>query len=346
MFWLTGHTHSGTTLLLSLIDGHQDCLVYPVEPFFHSLHYKHATCSRADLIKNFLMKSRNAVHRGPERCLMDHLAGDDGELDLDAVADVMQQLAAHKTFPGPVPPGLSSEAFYSAYFASLIADLKKMNTASGKFLVEASFAALQAGLQSGYPELRSGANLCFKDPIGQFRPGALDWFLNAWPEGKIVFLRREIHARVWSHITHDLRKGRPNVRLSLDQRAFRGLCKSYARDRVYSELLPESDRILKIDYETLVTCPRETMKLVCDFLGIAFTESVTRTTFLGCDASPSTNRTGSSTVSTASLHKWKSNLTRPEQLWISYYLARAAAKSRIGRKAETFFPQSAGMRAA
>lgn len=332
MIWLTGHTHSGTTMLMSMLDGHPDCLVYPTEPFFYALCNRYKFSSNAQMRQFFLFNSRNSLHCRDEQLEFETTSSDDQDLNFDALSEALQALALHKKIPELSQIDFPHETFFSAYFARLVGDLESIVAPDPKQYPQAAFSALRAAVTATRPEMETGPHLAFKDPLGQFRPGMLDWFLNTWPDGKVVFLRRDTHARVWSHIQHDVRHGRPNVRLSTDRSAFTGVCKSYARDRIYSSLLPDNDRILKIDYEALVTNPRKTMAHVCDFLGIAFDECVTRSTCLGIDAKPRTNRTGSNKINTNSLLKWKGNLTKAEQLIIKYYLLRASSRKLYGKK--------------
>jgi len=333
MIWLTGHTHAGTTLLLSLLDGLPDCLVYPNEPFFLNLFNRTRSFSVPEIKRYFLIDSRNVLHCRDERAIVMKAAAENTFPAPDALGAALTEVARRKRIAALPPASFPHETFFKSYFSSLTRDLDRIRAADRRQFVDAAFAALQAGVDAAVPGLKTGSVRAFKDPIGRFRPGELDWFLNAWPEGKIVFLQREPHARVWSHIQHDLKNGRAYVRLANDRSTFKGLSKSYARDRVYASLLPESNRILKINYEDLVTDTRRTMQRVCTFLDIDFAESATRCSYLGFEASPSTNRTGSNTVNGSSLYKWRDNLTGRERFWISYYLLRARVRSLAGGRA-------------
>ncbi|MCV0426831.1 MAG: sulfotransferase [Roseibium sp.] len=313
-------------MLMSLLDGHPECLVYPNEPFFYSLFKRNLRASNEQIRKSFLIETRNSLHCGDARSELEPMLSGREEIELDAVHDALQSIATHKEIRELRESHFPHDAFFSIYFSRLVADLKSITDASPKLYVKAAFSALREAISATRPEMRAGSHPVFKDPLGHFRPGALDWFLDTWPDGKIVFLRRNLNARVWSHIQHDVRRGRPNIRMSTDKSSFKGLCKSYARDRVYSSVLPDSDRLLKIDYEELVTRPRETMTRVCNFLGIEFNECVMRSTILGIDATPKTNRTGSNSINTNSLTKWKDNLTKTERLIIRYYFLRASSR--------------------
>ncbi len=66
MFWLSGHTQAGTTLLQKLFDGHPDCATYPVEPFFYRLFPKEQFSSAGELKRKFLFKTRNGLHLSKE----------------------------------------------------------------------------------------------------------------------------------------------------------------------------------------------------------------------------------------------------------------------------------------
>ena len=338
MFWLTGHTHSGTTMLMSMLDGHPECLVYPNEPFFYSLFRRNTHSTNAQIRSSFLFESRNTLHCRDTLTDAETVALVHREPDFEALHRCLQSIAGKKRINELSQSRFPHDTFFSVYFARLVECLASITDPAPKLYVHAAFSALRAALSAARPDMETGPNLAFKDPLGQFRPGTLDWFLNTWSEGKVVFLRRNVNARIWSHIQHDIRGGRPNVRLSTDKSGFTGICKSYARDRVYSTVLPDSERLLKIDYEELATHPRATMLRVCDFLGIEFNDCVMRSSYLGIETSPITNRTGSNTINTNSLTKWKRNLTTTEQLIIKYYLLRATSRKLYGRK--SYRPQA------
>lgn len=192
--------------------------------------------------------------------------------------------------------------------------------------MDAAFKALQAAVAATVPELAFGPHMVFKQPVGQLRHGALDWFFESWPEGKVVFMTRNPYARIWSHMRHEADMGRSTVRWSTDRAGFLKVVRSYAQDHVLSRTLPRTDKILKVKYEDLATRPEDIMKRVCGFLGIGFHACCLEPSVFGHASSPSTNRTGKNTINASSLHKWKDNLTAVEKAVIAYHIARASAR--------------------
>jgi len=65
--WLTGHSQAQTTLLLSLLDGHFDLLVYPDQPSFRRLFERLDSYKNArHIIADFLFGTLNPIHYARE----------------------------------------------------------------------------------------------------------------------------------------------------------------------------------------------------------------------------------------------------------------------------------------
>jgi len=334
MFWLSGHTHSGTTLLQTLLDGHPECLVYPVEPYFYASFSRDADSSPVQVNLNFLFKAHNQLHCSWESAGFKPRITQDETFDFEQISGFLQEAAKTKKIIRSNLEHFDHATFFQVYYSKLLEEMNKNPGGDRKFNVDAAFLALQAAVTATVPELKFGSHMTFKQPLGQLRPGMTNWFFKNWPDGKIVFLRRNPYARIWSHIRHETDFDRPSVRWSSDKNAFLKLVKWYARDYVQSLALPDNDKILKIRYEVLATQPEATMKRVCGFLGIEYSENCLKSSVFGFDSNPSTNRTGKNAINASSLHRWKENLTATEKAVIGYHISRAYAR-RIYR------PQSA-----
>lgn len=326
MIWLSGHTHSGTTLLQTLLDGHPECLVYPVEPYFQVSFTRDAEVSPSRAHHNFLFKLRNQLHCGPEAIRFGMKLEEANPFDFDRVSRFLQKIAREKKISKINWEQFDHSKFFDVYYSRLLGQMQQNPEGNRKFNVNAAFDALRAAVAATLPELVFGSRMVFKQPVGRLRPGVSDWFFEAWPGGKMVFLVRNPYARVWSHIRQEVALGRSNVRLATDSTQFKKIAKWYAQDHAQSLALPENSNILKIKYEDLATKPEEIMNQVCEFVEIEYSQNCLTSSVFGHEINPTTNRTGKSTINAGSLHKWKSNLTRMEKTVIGYYIARARAR--------------------
>jgi hypothetical protein len=314
--WITGQTHSGTTLLSSLMDGHPECLVYPVEPRFETLFDPDRISSAEEMQRHFLFETKNALHfqdalnpsadRSP--ALLKDLVSASKEKKLGTLK--------HTDF--------KHRSFFKSYFERLLELFADLQQPDPKIHVEAAFDALQTATRESCPELETGLSAVFKDPLARFRPERLTWFFENWPEGKVVLMRRNPFARLWSRIQHDMQNGRANVRLATNSAAFHQLCRSFARDHTETAVLPKNERILTVNYEDLTSDPERWMRNISAFAGIEYDDIMSRPTSFGYGAQPSTNRTGNVQVTSNSQHKWRKHLTRSEKALMGFYLAKSA----------------------
>lgn len=322
MFWLTGHTQAGTTLLQKLFDGHPDCATYPVETYFYRLFPKEQFATADELKNTFLFRSGNALHLTPE------FAGPDdpscnpsGETLLRA----FETAAKCQKIGSLQASGFRDEAFFRCYYARLHDEISAVAGIDPKQYVEAAFTAFRAAVAASRPGFVLGPHNTFKHPCGRVRPDTFDWFFDNWPDGKAVFLTRNPFARVWSYIEQKKTQS-TFVRRSDDRQAFHGIAKAFTRDYVAAEMLGSSKKILKVHYEDLVTRPETTLRRICTFLGIDFSEVLLQPSGLGFADHVSTNRTGSRKINANSLQKWKTNLSNTEKTIIRSQLLRARAR--------------------
>ncbi|WP_306142810.1 sulfotransferase [Roseibium sp. MMSF_3412] len=323
MFWLTGHTQAGTTLLQKLFDAHPDCATYPVEPYFYRLFPKEQFACPDDLKRKFLFHLSNRMHLSERFAI-----GGNREawLEKENLFLAYETASRSRCRKGSTKRGGLDEVFHKSYYFNLHNEIHAIPGIAPRKYVEAAFAAFRAASAEAMPQFRLGPHDTFKHPCGRLRPDTFDWFFDNWPEGKAVFLTRNPFARIWSHMEHARKKKGACLRHSEDANAFNSVAKTYATDYVAAASLEQSRSVLKVNYEDLVTKPEATLRHICGFLGIDFSASLLKPTRLGCDDDVSTNRTGAKGINTNSLHRWKSNLSRKEQAIIHACVLRARAR--------------------
>lgn len=215
-----------------------------------------------------------------------------------------------------------NELFFRSYYFSLHDEIQAIPGIAPKQYVEAAFAAFRAASAEAMPHFKLGAHNTFKHPCRRLFSDSFDWFFDHWPDGKVVFLTRNPFARIWSHIDQRNKRSGHIVGWSKDRKAFREIAKTFTQDYVATAALEQGKRILKVNYEDLVTRPEATLRHICRFLGIDFCGSLLQPTRMGFEDGTSTNRTGSKEINANSLHKWRSNLSRTERAIIHKCMLR------------------------
>ena len=320
MFWLTGHTQAGTTLLQKLFDAHPECATYPVEPFFYKLFPKEQFSSPNDLKRRFLFNTRNRLHLSEKFA---NGCNPDAWLERENLLLTFEASSRKRSRLEDTKRRGLCEAFFRSYFFKLYDEIHAIPGIAPKQYVEAAFAAFRAASAETMPQLRLGTHNTFKHPCRRLFSDSFDWFFDHWPDGKVVFLTRNPFARIWSHIDQKKNRNGHIIGWSKNRKAFCEIAKTFTQDYITTASLEQSKRILKVNYEDLVASPEAELQRICSFLGINFSTSLLQPTRLGIDDGTSTNRTGSKEINSNSVHKWKSNLSRTEQAIIHKYMLRS-----------------------
>jgi hypothetical protein len=355
--WLSGHSQAGTTLLLSLIDGHPECLVYPDEPSFSRLFDRMAGYNSAQhMHADFLFGT-------PEPLLCAREAGLAVNIKSDRVPAVSEPLpkddmlarlisyAPRKRLRGletTDTADFDQALFFSSYYSSLVSRLSEIKCVSPVETVSATFDALRSALAKTAPALSEGrAMRVFKQPRTRLRSYSMSWFTDAWPEGKVVFMTRNPFARLLSIIRHDTRFGQDEIRLNTAPRKFLRLCRSVAADYWRAKSLVSEPNFLLVDYDELTANTAVQINKICSFLGISADPILYTPTKLGFPVNTPTNRTGAGkAISSNSRDKWKSELTSGERLALSFYLkinAFEVYRFSLGRKLRFAQPRKAAI---
>lgn len=323
MVWLTGLSQGGTTLLLSLMDGHPDLLVYPDEPSFRRLFERAGSYQDpSHMLADFLFGTPNPLHFArqaeiklphSDRTRSRVQSLDPGFLTNTEIMAAQKQLRGIEASAFLRATGFEQSDFFVEYNQELLRLSKNIETVDPKALVKASFDALRHAVRKTVPGLKTGHINTFKHPISRLRENGFSWFFNSWPEGKIIFMRRNPYSRLASRITSIQKKKKHKPRLHENPLKYIKLAGKTASDHCISSRLKSSDNFLVLDYENMILDLESEMKKAADFIGIPFHDSLLKISKLGIESRIPTNRTGEEQkVSTMSLEKWKSILSGPE----------------------------------
>lgn len=334
MIWISGHSQSGTTLLLSLLDGHPDCLVYPDEPSFPRLFSRsHEYKTAGHLLNDFLCGTPNPIHFAAEADVSVRSMKDRKQPAIGALQSfkeiIPKNSIEHKKIPGIQNCEFPHRDFFLKYIEGIERRSLSMYEPDPKMLVEHCFDALADTLRSVQPDFEFGSIRMFKQPISSFDDSNLEWFQKAWPDGKIIFLHRNPYGRLASIIQYEKQREQGSRCLRRDRKAFLNRCIDVARDHRKIEDLIDQNGIMLLQYEMLVSEPEKEMRKVCGFLEIEYHSSLLKPSKLGQRTNISTNRTGQSDkISVVSTERWRKSLSLSEKFALflclrqQFYLVR------------------------
>lgn len=319
IIWIAGPSQSGTTLLMSLMDGHPELLVYPDEPHFPRIFQRAPLyASGKQMFLDFLYGTNNPVH----------LARDVGFRTTNRKPPIVDESAEEwlneiprivraKTLYGVSAPSFDHVRFFSSYFASLLGNAVKAETVSPQTLIDWAYRAVEAGEAAVRCKSRPRGRIpAFKMPMRDVDRTKIEWF-RAHYGGRIVFIRRNPYARLWSQIADRARRGRPEraPRLLCSSRGFVRLALFRALDEREAAWLVSQPGIVTVRYEALAMNPRGEMRRLCAELGLSFDEVVCEPTRLGYPVKNRTDHRRKGTgVSRESLNAYRRELSLGEKL--------------------------------
>lgn len=300
--YITGRPHSGTTLLLGLLDGHPGLLVYPDETFFQMPFRKRYRDSE-EMITDFLFRIPNRMHY--YMLSREHLReskADSFKVLPPNIKELVGQERIDQFIAQYQVRGLSKEQTSQTlevekYHGYLARHLRPENISAKRDLLLITMNALLAAMKAPPGNPNAWA---FKQPVNLRRPDGLSWFFNSFTQGKSIVIVRDPRAwfnskrnREWtstwdSSKTRDRQesfrsadgriKGMNLLRIYLDR--LRGISLEYDLPHLLAkEYGPK--RILLIYYEDLISDPAREMAKVTGFLGIPYVSQLEIPTRLG-----------------------------------------------------------------
>jgi hypothetical protein len=266
---------TGSTMLLSLFDGHPNLLVYPDEPSFHRLFQRRYE-DLSHLGRDWLFGTPNPLHFNSvvQATLLDGLGFSPKSLirpiprcaPVDGVsfAERIEGVRVRGVHHDRVPDVLD----VAAYHRSLASLLSSAELAGPGDVVRATVRALHKAVRF---EVRPTRWL-FKHPLPRFRSSSLEWFFQEFPAGRMVLLTRDPRGYLSSQIRYawKRRSHRSGTlwRIGHVLRRLFDLEQDYEAFAALAEREPT--RVLVLTYEEIVGDTRSAMERAARFLEIPF----------------------------------------------------------------------------
>ncbi|MBL7209787.1 MAG: sulfotransferase [Dehalococcoidia bacterium] len=319
---ITGTGKSGTSLLMDLIDGHPNVVVYPDEPYFRDV-FARKYKNKAHLLVDIKIGTANPMHK-PKKAFVETITAYNpvarrNPVELNDI--LIQNTLSLNELDGELrskdPAALKSKVSFDfeLYF-------DKMNE-----LVEKQFSSLSDLMTAMIVATVDASSLdsarlkwwAFKDAAFY----KFDTFFSLYLEGKAIIIVRDPHAQYLSVMTE---AGKQHggflelVRTVVWWQA--GVVTQLKLQEEYGE-----ERIMVLYYEDLVSEPNQQMRRVAGFLGIEYDEAMTTPTRFGVPNTVSTStQDGGDRVYRESAAKWKTKLHFWEKYMIDVLTYRTAKK--------------------
>lgn len=309
--FVTGPMKTGTTLLISLLDGHPQLVTYPEEPYFpcfESRLYR----TGVERILGWLRSGKNVMHQVNHRLIDERVDGKPLPLDL-LVKGVIR---------GADNDQLSDRFDWSTYNSSLI---KHLNHAGfdNKSIIECTIKAFASAYDS--PAKSGFARAwAFKFPVNSipratedhFARNHVQSFQSLFPEVRTIVLLRHPLAIVSSRLEHDVSvHGKKYVNQERKQQIQYLATHLSLTFKEYENLFRyQTDANAHfVRFEDLVSNPRESLISVSRFLELDFDENCLFPTKFGIpsDVFTCTTQQKSRVDATIASH-WKGKLSDEE----------------------------------
>ena len=312
--WVTGLMRSGTTLLLSLLDGHPELLVYPDEPSFPRL-FTRAYQSSEQLVADWFYGTPNPLHLGAvlERT-GNYPAGFSRKGEISFPADFKIHRSVKAALSGQVRiRGLGDHVEKKVidlglYHSELETRLMSKEGISARSVVIETMKALKKATGNNFPISR----WLFKQPMSRFSSSHLHWFFENFEEGKCIVIVRDPRGQYSSLKTY-MRWEKKDLSALRSLSSFVWRVDKMEND--YMEICKlrseyEHDRVKVIYYEDVLEDVYSVMQDLANFLEIRFDPVLTTPTKLGCPTSVTTARAGyGSVVSPELATAWETDLS-------------------------------------
>ena len=280
--FLGGAPKSGTTLLLSLLDGHPKLVVLPEETHFLEEYPGYAA------LDSFQAKLRRLLEKSDLRLLGQGKGAPSSEAPSANVRDY--------------------SGFDHDRFARLAAHAVEQSWINDSLLF--SETARAYAIAAGY-NWRECVRWVEKSTSNEACPETL---FGLFPEAKLLQVVRDPRAVFAS------RKKRLVNRYGRHTKAHRLVREWNRSTRRIPQLLPRGDRYLVIRYEDFVQAPQEGLERVCRFIGIECLPELFSPTRGGRQwQGNSSFHNGFSGISAGSVDHWKKELTEDEVWWIEMH---------------------------
>lgn len=308
---ITGTAKSGTSLLMDLIDGHPNVVVYPQEPYFRDIFVRKYT-SKTHLLVDSKIGTANPMHK-PKKMFIETIPNYDpiGADPVELNDILIQNVRSLNELDGRLMSKNSAALKTKVHFDfELYFD--KMNE-----LLEKRFSSLRDLMTAMIVAVVSAASLdsaklkwwAFKD--ASFTK--FDTFFSLYLEGKSIIIIRDPHAQYLSAINE---KGKQHGNFLELVKAVTWWQESL-KLQLNSQKQYGEERIMILRYEDVVNETEKQMRRVSDFLGIEYDEVMKTPTRFGISHTvASASEDGGDRVFAESASKWKTKLRFWEKFMI------------------------------
>ena len=280
--FLGGCPKSGTTLLLSLLDGHPKLVVLPEETHFLE--------QRADYsaLGSYQAKLRRLLEKSDLPLLGGRKPGQIGKAPSADLRDY--------------------SSFDHQQFTRLAADFVAQPWINDSMLLSETIRAYAIAI--GW-DWRNCVRWVEKSTCNELCPEAL---FELFPEAKLIHVVRDPRG-VFASVKRRLLNRSGSYTKA--HRLVRGWNRSC---RQIQKLMDRRERYLVVRYEDLIQAPRESLERVCRFVGIEFVPELLTPTRAGRQwQGNSSFHTAFSGISAQSVDHWKHELTEDEIWWVDLH---------------------------
>lgn len=313
--YLTGLMKSGTTLLLSLLDGHSQLVVYPDEPSFYRIWLRRYQNPR-HMVLDWLYGTPNPLNlnraaRARTEYPEDHDPKSKQPLPLSYLDSLdIEWLSDNKNWSlRGLPDTVSADQFDHHQYLRAIERLACSQTELKRvFFLKQIIEALRcaAKVASEKP-----ARWAFKQPMPNTDDFILNSFIESFPLGDIVVLVRDPRGYLASRSDYQEKRNKARSRIkSIKQKILLLLATGYNYQKLCKMYGGSFNNSIWIKYEDLVSNPNEVMINLCSSLDIDFEDITVQPTKLGCSvAVPTATQTDKNKIYRDSSERWQSKLS-------------------------------------
>ena len=279
--FVAGPAKSGTTLLVSLLDGHRDLLVLPEETaYFPTVLTKYGRSSRREQV--------------------DYLTG---------------QSLANVLFGGPCKwgkrsyPGLDTAGFKRRFEQTAFAPAN-----AGRDLLVLLLEAYAETLGRPLEGVRRWVE---KTPANRDH---LDAILGKFPHAKLILTLRDPRALLAAQILLERTRRRRRFSVYLCVKHWRTAARLALQQRRDPGGVLGEERMLVVGFRRTLREPEAGMRRVCAFLGVPYDEVLLKPTKIGLPwAGNSASERSFSAISTEPAERWRKFLTENEIGWVEWH---------------------------
>ena len=328
-------TKAGGTLFANLLDGNKEMFVFPDAPFFRLLTQRKYSSGK-HMIMDWILGGRFPGHQ-----LETELLNFDRNNEYIPIPEEYLDLPLFQIkLKGHLPAIENRQDCFSfdIYYKQLLESLKKADPESNtlaKDIIYLTVAALISGIKGRYKdELRSRKAWAFRC---EYAPSSsliskwkvpneyIDDFSRMFPNGKIICLVRGPQGLMAS------RKGHPSFakyrkKSNLFRRLYLTVQDASIINNTYEMLFTylsqySPQRLKVVSYEELCIDTENTMRNICDFIGISFSPVMELPTVFGRNTKVITARKISgNSVDKSRTIAWKKELTKFEVLLVESFI--------------------------